>query len=182
MIKSWNRVKTEPLTTNRVFSTRKDVSVSPHTGQEHDFFVIDAPDWINVVTVTTDNELVLIEQYRHGVMGVTLEVAGGMVDPGESPLEAAKRELLEETGYSSDDWHFLGLVEPNPAIQSNRCHTFLARDAVKSAEPSFDGTEDITTVLHPASDFRSLVRDAKITHSLVICALYYYELHSIVNR
>ena len=178
MIKKWNVIKSEKLNTCRVFSTRRDVSVSPVTGKEHDFYVIEAPDWINVVAITPDDQIVLIKQYRHGIQSVTLEIPGGMVDPGESPLEAAKRELLEETGYGSDDWVFTGMVHPNPAIQNNSCHMFLAKDVIRVQEPNFEGTEDIDSLLAPAGQIPNLVAEGKITHSLVIGAFYWYCLYN----
>ena len=112
MIKKWKIIKSEPLSSNRVFSTRKDTSVSPITGEEHEFFVIEAPDWVNVVAVTDGDEVLLIRQYRHGIESETIEIPGGCIDPAETPLEAAKRELLEETGYVSDDWSCIGRGHP----------------------------------------------------------------------
>ena len=174
MVKKWDLAKSEQVTSNRVFSIRKDAAVSPVTGKQHDFFVIEAPDWVNIVALTgeVDRDVVLIRQYRHGIRSETIEIPGGMIDPGETPLEAAKRELLEETGYASDEWVDLGAVVPNPAIQDNRCATFLARSAKKIEEPHFDSTEDIDTYTAPLSDVPGLVRTGQITHSLVICAFY----------
>jgi len=97
--------------------------------------------------------------------------------PASPPLEAAKRELLEETGYVSDDWLCIGKVHPNPAIQDNTCYTYLARNVKKVQEPSFEGTEDIASFLTPARDIHRLVAEGKITHSLVISAFYWYYLH-----
>ncbi|GIW48471.1 MAG: ADP-ribose pyrophosphatase [Deltaproteobacteria bacterium] len=182
MVKSWSVVNSIKLNSYRVFSTRKDVAVSPVTGREHEFFVIEAPDWINVIATTPDEHVVLIEQYRHGIGSVTLEIPGGMIDPGESPLEAARRELLEETGFSSEEWICLGRVHPNPAIQQNVCYTFLARNARKSEEPSLEDTEDIASLLVPLSDIRSLIAKGKITHSLVIAAFYWYDLYRETGR
>jgi ADP-ribose pyrophosphatase len=182
MIKKWNLVKSEELNSYKVFSTRKDISLSPVTGKDHDFYVIEAPDWVNVVAVTPDGQIILIKQYRHGVQSVTLEIPGGMVDPGESPLQAAKRELLEETGYFSDEWTCIGKVHPNPAIQDNTCYTFLAKNAKKIQKPNFEGTEDIISLLVPASSIPNLVAEGKITHSLVISAFYWYYCISNQGR
>jgi 8-oxo-dGTP pyrophosphatase MutT (NUDIX family) len=113
MIKDWDIVKSKRLNSYRVFSTRMDIGKSPVTGKEHDFYIIEAPTWVNVVAISADDEILLIKQYRHGIRSVTFEIPGGMVDPGESPLEAAKRELLEETGYISNDWALIGNVHPN---------------------------------------------------------------------
>lgn len=177
MVKDWDLLNSVEVESNRVFRVRKDTALSPVTGKEHDFHVIDAPDWVNVVAVTTGGDIVLIKQYRHGIRSVTIEVPGGMIDPGESPLEAAKRELLEETGYEAQSWQLIGQVVPNPAIQDNRCYTYLAGSAVKIKEPEFDNTEDIETYTAAANDVTSMVKEGKITHSLVLDAFYFYHLH-----
>ena len=178
MIKKWEVIKSEPLSSNRVFSTRVDTSVSPVTGKEHDFFVIEAPDWINVVAVTENEEVLLIKQYRHGIRSETIEIPGGVIDPGETPLKTAKRELLEETGYVSDDWTLIGEVIPNPAIQNNKCHTFLARNSRKAGDPVFDSTEFIVTYTAPVSEIPKMVAERKITHSLVVAAFYWFCLYN----
>ncbi len=178
MIKKWKVIKSEPLSSNRVFSTRMDTSVSPITGEEHKFFVIESPDWVNVVAVTDRDEVLLIRQYRHGIGSETIEIPGGCVDPGETPLEAAKRELLEETGYVSDDWSCIGQVIPNPAIQTNTCYIFLAAGSRKEKDPSFDTTEHIVTFKAPVEDIPKLVLEKRITHSLVVSAFYWYCLRT----
>ncbi len=99
-----------------------------------------------------------------------------MVDYGEKPLETAKRELLEETGYISENWEEIGKVNPNPAIMSNSCYTFLAVDAKKVAEPEFDCNEDIETFLVNEKSVIDYLKSGKITHSLVVAAFHYYFL------
>ena len=176
MIKEWTVKDSRELCNNRVFSLRKDRCISPETGIEHEFYVIKPPDWINVVAITRSGDMVLIKQYRHGIREVTIEIPGGMRDEGEKPLDTAKRELREETGYVSDNWKMIGEVAPNPAIQSNRCFTYLAKDADKSGHPEFDSTEYIETFTEPLPDVKKLVAENKITHSLVVAALYWYFL------
>ena len=95
MIQEWNRIKSDNVFSCRVFSVRKDISVSPYTSREHDFYVIEAPSWVNVIAFTENMQIVLIEQYRHGISSNTIEIPGGMVDQGEKPINSAKRELLE---------------------------------------------------------------------------------------
>lgn len=178
MIKDWDIVKSKRLNSYRVFSTRMDIGKSPVTGKEHDFYIIEAPTWVNVVAISADDEILLIKQYRHGIRSVTFEIPGGMVDPGESPLEAAKRELLEETGFISNDWALIGNVHPNPAIQDNTCLTYLARNVEQIGKPKLDGTEDIASFLMPTREIIKLVSKGEITHALVISAFYWYLLHN----
>jgi 8-oxo-dGTP pyrophosphatase MutT (NUDIX family) len=176
-IERWQRLASEVVYRCRVFSLRCDRSRSPRTGADHDFFVLEAGDWVNVVPITPDDEVVLVRQFRHGIGDFTLEVPGGMVDAEDaSPLEAARREMLEETGYESDDVVFLGDSHPNPAIQGNRVHTFLARNAVKQCEPRFDSTEEVEVVRVPMVEVPDLVRAGTISHALVIVAFYWHDL------
>src|SRR5580765_2300990 len=112
----------------RIFRIRTVTARSPRTGQAHPFTILECPDWINVVARTTEGRLLMIRQFRHGTGKVTLEIPGGMVDPGESPADAAVRELREETGYAGGTPRLLGVVEPNPAIQTNLCHLFWIDD------------------------------------------------------
>ena len=146
------------------------------------FFVdlakLDSGEWVNIVPITSDDEVVLIHQYRHGVDEITLEIPGGMVDPHDpSPLHAARREMREETGYDSDDIVELGSIHPNPAIQNNRCHTFLARNVEKRFETQFDTTEETEVILVPAVELPTLVQQGKITHALVVTAFYWLHLY-----
>lgn len=169
----WQSLETERLADCRVFHVRRDHSRNLQDGREGDFFVIEAPDWINIIPLTTRQEVVMIEQYRHGTGEVTLEIPGGMVDQGESPREAALRELLEETGYGARQALLLGRTRPNPAIQNNWIHTFLARDVRFERAPVFDSTEHTVVRLVPLADVPALVRNGTITHSLVVMGFYW---------
>ena len=176
-IKPWQRLDSETVYSCRIFSLQKNTSRSPRTGKTHDFFVLDSTEWVNIIPVTPNEEVVLIRQYRHGTDDITLEIPGGMVDQEDvSPLHAARREMQEETGYDSDDIIPLGAIHPNPAIQGNRCHSFLARNVEKICEPSFDTTEETEVTLVPVSDLPEIVRKGLITHALVVVAFYWYDL------
>ena len=141
-----------------------------------DFYVVTAPDWINVIPVTDDDRVILVRQYRFGIEGSTLEIPGGMCDEGEAPADAARRELREETGYDAGELELLGSVHPNPAIQNNRCHSFLAPGVRRVGAPDPDADEAIEVVEVPLSEIPGLIAGGKITHALVIAAFHYLGL------
>ena len=177
MIKRWDKVGTEYLGDFRIFRIRADSSRSPRTGNVHRFFVLESPDWINVIPLTPEGNVVMIRQFRHGTEDVTLEVPGGMVDGEDGdPSFSAARELQEETGYEAAEIIHLGSVAPNPAFLNNRCHSYLAWDVRPVAEPQLDGAEDITFEEIPLAAIPGLIRDGTITHSLTITAFYYLQL------
>lgn len=144
------------------------------SGREKEFYLFDFPDWVNIIAVTPDRQLVLIRQFRYGTGQMEIEIPGGMVNPGEDPLDAGCRELLEETGYVGKDARIIGKVCPNPAIQRNACYTVLVEDVVKVAEPAFDDMEDIECILCSETDVQQLVRSGELDHGLVLNALMFY--------
>jgi len=174
---AWKREGSEQVADCRVFKVRRDLSRDPRSNRTHDFYVIEAPDWINVVPLTAGGEVVLIEQYRHGTAELSLEIPGGMVDEGESPSEAAGRELIEETGYAARELIPLGRTRPNPAIQDNWIHTFLARDCEYRHEPVCAGTEHTVVRLAPLTDIPRLIAGGRITHSLVVVGFHLLSLY-----
>lgn len=177
VIEPWPTISTEPLLNCGVFSVRRAVRRSPRTADAHDFYVLDAPGWVNVIAVTPQDELVMVEQFRHGTETVELEIPGGVMDPGEaSPVETGVRELREETGYAGDHAELLGRVWPNPAIMSNTCFTVLVEHCTLRTGTQFDHGEDLITRLVPFAEARRLVATGTIRHSLVVVALYHYEL------
>jgi 8-oxo-dGTP pyrophosphatase MutT (NUDIX family) len=176
-VSSWEIEEAARLHENAVFSVyRRRMRRSQGGKSAADFFVIDSPSWVNIVALTPDDRLVLIEQWRHAVQHRTLEIPGGGIDQGEPPLEAAKRELIEETGFSSSEWFDLGCIEPNPAIIDNRCYMFLAMNSARVEEPAFDNNEECRLVLHPYVDVDTLVSSGRISHALVLVALYFEKL------
>lgn len=139
--------------------------------------MLDAPDWINVIALTENRDVVLVEQYRAGIHESSLEIPGGMVDEGETPIKSAKRELLEETGYQSEKWTKLGTTSGNAAILNNYTHMFLAEDCVKVNEQQLDGNEDITVHVLEFEQFLELVKNSTIHHSIVVAAVAHLLLH-----
>jgi 8-oxo-dGTP pyrophosphatase MutT (NUDIX family) len=178
MIKPWKCIRSQPTQSFRVFSIRTDTTLSPRTGKEHDFYIIESRDWINIIPLTSDHQVIMIKQYRHGSREVTLEIPGGLVDPGDTPKKAAARELLEETGYQAKKWMKIGVVNPNPALFNNHCYTFLAQDIRKIADPMPDQTEDIEVVLVPLVKISRLILKGGIDHAMVITAFTHYLLRN----
>ena len=174
MIKPWPRIRSRSVGSFRVFSLRTDTTVSPRTGMEHDFYVIETQDWVNIIPLTADRRVVMIRQYRHGSREVTLEIPGGLVEAGDTPKKAAARELLEETGYRAKRWTKIGVVNPNPALFNNRCYTFLAQDIRRVSGPSPDQTEDIEVILIPLVKIPGLILKGEIDHAMVITAFTHY--------
>jgi ADP-ribose pyrophosphatase len=179
MLKPWDKVGSKPLADYRIFRLRTDRSISPRTRREHDFIVIDSVNWVNVVATTPDQQLVMIEQYRHGSGTIELEIPGGMMDPHDaSPEAAGVRELREETGYGGTNPKIIGEIFPNPAIMSNTCFTILVEDCHCIHPVEFDHGEDLITRLVPIVEIPHLVASGKIKHSLVVVGLYYFQLWS----
>jgi ADP-ribose pyrophosphatase len=161
----------------RVFRVERVRRRSGMSGDTHDYFHIDASTWVNVLPITRAGEVVLVRQERHGAEAFTLELPGGIVDAGESPAEAALRELREETGYAGTLAEPLGWVHPNPALQANRCYSFVARDVELAGLQQLDGREEIEVVTLSYDALREAVRRGEVTHSLVVSAMYLFELH-----
>ncbi|MFT6115514.1 MAG: 8-oxo-dGTP pyrophosphatase MutT (NUDIX family) [Candidatus Azotimanducaceae bacterium] len=171
-IKPWVRQDSQLIADCRIFKVKKSIEVSPRSGEPSDFFVIDSADWVNVVPITEDNELVCVRQYRHGAAKITLEIPGGMVDPGELPKIAAARECLEETGYEASQLVSLGCLSPNPALFPNSLHTWIARDVRATAQIQNESTEHTEVQLVPLSQVPDLLLSGEIDHALAVATLW----------
>jgi ADP-ribose diphosphatase len=153
-----------------ILRIREDLLEDP-SGRPHPRVILSSPEWVNVLALTADGQAVLVRQFRAGIGEDTLEIAGGMVDPDEEPQVAAARELEEETGFVAERWVLLGVSHPNPAIQENRLHSFLALGCRRQGTPHLDAGEDIRVTLVPAASLRELVASGEIDHALVLASI-----------
>lgn len=142
------------------------------SGKEYKAFVLEFDAWANVVAITKNNEVVLVKQYRHGVQEILLELPGGVVDKGEDPLEGAKRELMEETGYSAGNIIEVGRLYPNPAIQHNTLFCYLATDVELTGEQHLDDAEEIEVQLVPLDELVKMAAQGKFLHALNVAVLF----------
>ncbi|SHK87816.1 NUDIX hydrolase [Rhodothermus profundi] len=172
----WKRLHREVLADYKVFRIWREQVQLPRARRPYDFYLLEAVDWVNVIPITPEGQIVFVRQYRYGTEAVSLEIPGGAVDPEDaSPLEAARRELREETGYAAERFVYLGAVAPNPAILTNRCHTFLAENARPVGPQQLDDAEEIDVVLLSPSEIPERIRRGEIDHALVVAAFYLYE-------
>lgn len=178
--RKWRQLASERVYTTPIFDLHKRHSDHPRRG-ERNFYVLEAPNWVNIIPLTARREVVMVRQYRHGISGFTLEIPGGMVDPADrSAAKAARREMVEETGYDSAIIIPLGKVHPNPAIQPNLCYSFFAPrvQEVGSPEANPDGSEETEVTLVPLAQIKHLIASGKITHALVIAAFSFFHLYN----
>ncbi len=147
------------------------------SGKNYKAFVLEFDAWANVVALTKNNEIVLVKQYRHGVQEISLELPGGVVDAGENPLEGARRELMEETGYSAGSIVEVGRLYPNPAIQQNTLYCYLALDVELTGEQHLDETEEIEVQLVPLDELLEIAKSGKFLHALNVAVLFQALAH-----
>ena len=168
----WKVLKSEEVVAAGFFRLRRDQCELPDGRVMPRYYVIEFPDWVNIVPVTDDGQMVMIEQYRHGAGESFLEIPGGGTHGGgEDPQIGGRRELRDETGYEAREWVHCGHVYPNPALQNNRLHTYLALGCKKVGEQILDPFEDLKVRLMPISDVAAAFERGEFKHSLVAMSL-----------
>ena len=173
----WKKLGSRLLTRTRIFDVESTDFQHPTHPAPRDFFLINPPDWVNVVAVTPEHELVLVRQFRFGTNDISLELPGGVMEAGEEPILAATRELAEETGYVGERARLLGAIHPNPAMQTNRCHLVLVENARRTQELAWDPNEEFEILTRPVEEVYASAYRGEITHSLVLNGLLLFRPH-----
>ena len=174
MVRPFIRHGSEELLSTPIFRLRRDRAEHPGTGHVGDYFVLENPDWVNLVALTPERDILLVRQWRHGTASVELEIPAGLIEAGEDPVAAALRELEEETGYTAGRCTLLGAVAPNAAYQSNTCHTVLAEDCRLTGPTRFDAGEDIELVRVPLASIPTLLREGSFRNAMVLVGLLWW--------
>lgn len=146
-------------------------------GKTFEPMVFEFRNWANVLALTKNNEVVLVKQYRHGVQESLLELPGGIIEDDEDPLDGARRELMEETGYLAKDIVEVGRIYPNPAIQHNTLFCYVATDVEPLGQQHFDETEEIEVHLVPLEELIEMTRRGEFRHALHVAVLFQALAH-----
>lgn len=170
----WKVLDREYIIKRPWLTARRDKVELPDGRVIEEYYVLEYPDWVNVIAITKEGQFVMERQYRHGLGVHSTELPCGVMEKGEEPLEAARRELLEETGYAGGEWTKLMAIGPNPGSQNNLTHCFLAVGVEKIAEQSLDDTEELTVLLMSEAEVKSLLENNQICQALMVAPLWKY--------
>lgn len=173
-IEKWETLSSEYLYRRPWLTVRKDMVKLPNGVINPEHYVLEYPDWVNVIAITKEGKFVMIEQYRHGLDDVFIELPAGVIEPGETPLEGAKRELKEETGFGGGIWQEYTVVCQNPSICNNMTHCFLALDVEPFDTQHLEASEDIRVLLLSREEVITLLQEDKIKQSLMTTPLWKY--------
>jgi 8-oxo-dGTP pyrophosphatase MutT (NUDIX family) len=176
-IEKWDTIEKRKVENFKIFDLSWIRRRHPKLEKEGEFVVLNSPRWVNIIPITKDNKVVLIEQYRQGTDEITIEVPGGLVEAGEEPREAGERECREETGYEGKGKAvLLGENLPNPAFLNNKCFSYVWFDCQLKFEQELDRHEDIKVMEVPLNEIKTMIMDGRIRHSLVLTAFFFYFL------
>jgi len=178
----WKTLTSKTVLERWWLTLREDRVRLPSGAEIEEFHVAEYPDWALAIALTDDGNAVLVEQYRYAVDRVALEFAAGVIAPGEPPLDAARRELLEETGYEAEEWTALGSCAVEPARHTNYGHLFVAQGARRVAAPVLDSTEDLRVRVIPSSDLVGLVERGEMVHGTHIAAVFWAHQRGLIPK
>ena len=170
----WKKLSSDYLIKRPWLTARKDKVELPDGRIIPEYYVLEYPDWVNVIAITKDGRFVMERQYRYGVDSMNYEIPCGVMEVGETPLEAVQRELLEETGYGGGVWKELMCISPNPTSMTNMTYCFVAEGVEKISEQKLDDTEDLEVHLMSREDVLLLLKNDELIQSLMIAPLYKY--------
>ena len=171
----WEVLSTEYLFRRPWLTARRDHVRLPNGVENPEYYVLEYPDWVNVIARTEDGRFVFVRQYRHALGETRYELVAGVIDPGDaSPLEAAQRELYEETGYGGGEWQAFATFSPNASAMNNTSHTFLATGVRPVSEQHLEPTEDITVHLFTKEEVLDMLREGEIRQALMAAPLWRY--------
>ncbi len=170
----WPFLREEKVLDTPIFEIKEGFYRSPKDGREKAFILMNSPDWVQVLPITDQGQAVLVRQFRHGSKSLSLELPGGVIEPGQSPLEAGQRELREETGYTAEKWRQMAVFRPNPAVNTNHAYFFAAEGARLTASTEFDENEDLELVLVDLNELPEMVLRGDIDHAIMSAAILFY--------
>ncbi len=170
----WKVLKSEYLFRRPWLTVRRDCVELPDGRQNPEFYVLEYPDWVNVIAITEDGKFVMERQYRHGLGKTCFEIPAGVIEEGEDPLDAAKRELMEETGYGEGKWRKIMTVSGNSSTTDNLSHCYVAEGVRKISGQHLDSTEDLEIVLLDTAQVKDLMVNDQIKQSLMAAPLWRY--------
>ena len=170
----WITLSSEQVVNRPWLKARRDTVQLPDGRIYDEYYVLSYPGWVNVIAETEDGNIILERQYRHGLGIVSTEICAGVMEEGETPLQAARRELKEETGFTGGEWERIMTIAPNPGVMDNLCHCFLARGVKKTDRPHLDETEDIDVCLYPKEEVKRMLQNGDFIQALMVAPLWKY--------
>lgn len=170
----WRIVSSEYIIKRPWLTARRDTVELPDGRINPEYYVLEYPTWVNVTAITKDGEMVLVRQYRHALGQTNFEIVAGVLEGNEEPLEAAKRELMEEAGYGGGEWKEIACISANPSTTTNLTHCFLATGVEKVSQQHLDATEDIEVYLFSQEEVKAMIQRGEFVQSLMLVPLLKY--------
>ena len=173
-IDKWKILESRYIIKRPWLTARCDTVELPDGRINPEHYVLEYPSWVNITAITEDGKFVMVRQYRHGLQDVFIELAAGVVEDGENTLDAAQRELLEETGYSGGEWTLMNVISQNPSTSNNLTYCYLAKGVRKTARQALDSTEDMEPVLLSEDEVKSMLFNDEMKQALMATPLWKY--------